>query len=263
MVSNILLLAISINLSLPFSLPLSNNNPYVQLSLSDTFQNDRLGDLFSSSAEFRETLRLAARKDLFVQPPLTQSDQREKYDKRVLLMKRLQIDLKSTANGNWRTCGECKHLTRAFQDHGIHDLSGEYFIKTLGKILLDSGSVINGSWLDISTDYQKAQSYAWHRDSSDDRQNTLMLGFPKEDDFSGEGVFSHLSLFDSSSEENAAAAFNQPVVASPQLNEKLSSSLEEIVKPVWKKGGEILLYRDTVYHSAPDITCRASVWRLM
>jgi len=37
-----------------------------------------------------------------------------------------------------------------------------------------------------------------------------------------------------------------------------------IVRPIYKKGKEVMVYNDRdIFHSAPDVTNRASVWRFM
>ena len=89
-----------------------------------------------------------------------------------------------------------------------------------------------------------------------------MLGFPASDNYSGEGVFSHVCLRPTDCNDGDNDGSFNPVIASPTLNEQLTSG--EVIKPIYEEGKEILLYSDaTTYHTAPDVTNRAGVFRFM
>lgn len=73
----------------------------------------------------------------------------------------------------------------------------------------------------------------------------------------GEGVFSHIIELSHRMPEPEAATPG-PVVIEGRFPD------EFIIKPVYKKGCEIIIYRDNdVLHSAPDVVCRDALWRFM
>jgi len=87
---------------------------------------------------------------------------------------------------------------------------------------------------------------------------TVVLGFPREDDYDGTGVFSHgVKLM----RENWAPdghPENEPLVFKGTVPD------EYIVRPRYAEGREILAYRDVDgLHSAPDVTYRDSIMRFM
>lgn len=82
-----------------------------------------------------------------------------------------------------------------------------------------------------------------------------MLGFPKTSEYTGIGVFSHCVLLSHRLEPPETPG---PVVIPGDMPE------EYIYRPVYRKGAEVILYRDSSHvHSAPDEFIRQSLWRFM
>jgi hypothetical protein len=204
---------------------------------------------------------LATRKSLFNPPPNPPEDapkeNKDKFKRRLMALKMVQMDLSSTANGCWDT-DSCVHLDAVFADRG-YSLKGSHFITELGNLMTtafpDSSSISpNYSWLDIATHYTRPQPYSWHADSAVPCQDTVMLGFPKVNNYVGSDVFSHIAV-----QTPPQGDGSSPVVV--QTDEIDPST---IYKPVYSKRNEILVYRDSeVLHTAPDKTHRDGVWRFM
>jgi len=182
-------------------------SPHVRYySLSNLFPStetngENLSDVWDSDAAFRVAVRLATRKSLFMTPPLpppdTPQDVKAKYERRLQALKMVQVDLSSTANGSWDVSA-CPLLDKVFEERGLN-LTGSHFIRSLGNLMSttfsDSSSIPpNYSWLDIATNYQRPQPYAFHSDSGVPCQDTVMLGFPAENNYDGPDVFSHIAL---------------------------------------------------------------------
>jgi len=106
-----------------------------------------------------------------------------------------------------------------------------------------------------------------------------MVGFPKRNCYIGPGVFSHIIKLShrlprherdcprlladllpprQCSDQGAAAATAADRIRSEQLGE------EHIVRPLYSRHREVLVYNDRdVFHSAPDVQLRESLWRFM
>lgn len=85
------------------------------------------------------------------------------------------------------------------------------------------------------------------------------MGFPKENNYDGVGVFSHAVKL----KYERVAPEDHPD-EEPVVYPGLIMADEYIVKPRFAKGNEILVFKDIdTLHSAPDVTYRTSVMRFM
>ena len=189
-------------------------------------------------------------------------------------MRQIQVDLTSTANGAWHPPSaplpdnfSYPHLDKVLSDYDL-PLTGAEFITTLTSLTTSTfclpSQPIRGSWLDISTNYSKPRNYGWHRDSQLPGQVTLMLGFPPSTGYSGPDVFSHFADVDPANLKTSVEGegVDSPLVVDMVENDKIRE--EDVIKPIYGEGREILVYRDDkLLHSAPDKTNRDGVWRFM
>jgi len=101
--------------------------------------------------------------------------------------------------------------------------------------------------------------HGWHQDSGWDKI-TVLMGFPPEDKWRGEGVFSHVVRLSHPlpmPERPVPVIFGETVCRGERIPE------EYVWRPVYSKGAEIIAYRDSAtVHSAPDRVHRESLWRL-
>ena len=104
-------------------------------------------------------------------------------------------------------------------------------------------------------------SHSWHQDtgrSPNADTRTVLFGFPRQDNYVGGGVFSHLVKLYREQWAKEDHPPNEPVLYKHAIDEKY------IYRPQFAKGQEIIMYRDVdVLHSAPDVAYRSSVMRFM
>lgn len=224
------------------------------VSLDDLFPKLDFSATFSSSASFRNDMRQAIREGIFDSTP-TYANLSEKA-------RRMLLFPDSSLQGSWRcesSQGRMEKLTRVLEEHlGPQAPSGDDFMNRLGSLC---GSGPSTHWMDIVGITDRKIPHSWHQDTGRSRNGdtkTVMLGFPKDDNYEGTGVFSHVVKL---AREQVAAddhPTNEPLVYAGTVEE------EFIVRPRFAPGQEILVYRDIdVLHSAPDVAYRASVMRFM
>ena len=225
------------------------------VSFDQLFPNLDLSHKFCTDGKFRDDLRNAMREDIFDSTPAYES--MSEKARKILLMP------DSSLQGSWScndTALRMNKLTLVLRKYlGEDSPTGDEFMETIGALC---GSEPSHHWIDIVGVMNRKIPHSWHQDTGRSRggdTKTVLLGFPKEDDYNGVGVFSHavkLKYERVSSEEHA---LNDPVVY-PGL--KIDE--EYIVRPRFTKGKEIVMFRDIdVIHSSPDVAYRASVMRFM
>lgn len=242
-------------------------NHVVFFSLAELFpEAPGLADLFDEDTTFRESIRQAARDDLFVPDPRLSEESN----------KQLRAP-SSSLEGNWQTNTDtCPSLTKVFASHAeTMELSGRTFMRRLGGLCVRGGPpsppqaqgsleveevgekfFVTGSWLDIVSPKggRRHAAHAWHQDSGLE-QYTAMLGFPSEDRYEGPGVFSHVIKL--------SHKMPEPEVAGPVIIEG-NFPETHVMRPVYRKGCEVILYKDCDHiHSAPDEFIRDGLWRFM
>ena len=88
---------------------------------------------------------------------------------------------------------------------------------------------------------------------------TVLLGFPKEDNYTGVGVFSHAVKL-----KYEKVSFEEHVIDDPVVYPGLKIDDKYVVRPQFAKGKEIVVFRDIdIVHSSPDVAYRSSVMRFM
>ncbi|KAL3762555.1 hypothetical protein ACHAW5_007800 [Stephanodiscus triporus] len=108
------------------------------------------------------------------------------------------------------------------------------------------GSGATGHWIDIVGIVGHRISHFWHQDTGTcpDSGNvwTVLLGFPREDEYDGPGVFNHV----------------------PIVYPDLIVDDKYVVRPRFARGSKIFAFRDVdVLHSALDVAYRTSIMRFM
>jgi len=238
----------------------------VSMSLDDVFPNLDFSEKFCSTEEFRKQIRSSMREDIFDSTP-TYAGMSEKARKMLLLPD-------SSLQGSWN----CKQFTEGASDNEggtnirMHKLTnvlkeylgeeaptGDEFMETIGKLC---GSKPSTHWIDIVGITDRKISHSWHQDTGSSPGGdtmTVLLGFPKEDNYDGVGVFSHAVKLKHERLAPEGHPSNEPVIYPGLVVDD-----EYIVKPRFAKGSEIILFRDIdTVHSAPDVAYRASVMRFM
>jgi len=126
-----------------------------------------------------------------------------------------------------------------------------------------------GSWMDIVGVRGRGVAHSWHQDSGL-HQITVMLGFPPEDGYRGRGVFSHvLPLSHRLTSHNSSGPrlwgdLSVDMGTSGPVSAAVAVPAESVLQPVYRRGGEVMVYSDNdVFHSAPDLAHRQSLWRFM
>lgn len=228
------------------------------VSLDDLFPGLDFSQKFCSTKEFRDALRSSMREDIFDSSPVY-AGMSEKARKMLLLPD-------SSLQGSWdadEIDGDeprMHKLTQALKDNlGEKAPTGEQFMKTIGNLC---GSKPSTHWIDIVGVTTRKISHSWHQDtgrSPGGDTRTVLLGFPKEDNYDGVGVFSHavkLKYEQLATEDHPP---NEPIVYPG-----LTVDDEYIVKPRFAEGSELIMFRDIdTIHSAPDVAYRSSVMRFM
>jgi hypothetical protein len=229
----------------------------ISMALDDLFPNLQFTDKFCSDAEFRNSLRNAMREDIFDSTP-SYSGMSEKARKMLLLPD-------SSLQGSWRCNpvngeGRMQKLTNVLKSNlGDSAPTGDEFMEKIGSLC---GSKPSTHWIDIVGIVERRIPHSWHQDTGRSPNGdtfTVLLGFPKEDNYDGVGVFSHAVKLKYERVADDDHPANEPVVyPGLTIDEKY------IVRPRFAKGKELLLFRDVdVVHSSPDIAYRASVMRFM
>ena len=215
---------------------------------------------FCSSSSFRSAMRHAMREDIFDSTP-SYSGLSEKARSMLLLPD-------SSIQGSWN----CKQFTSEDEKFRMKKLtevlieylgedapSGDEFMETVGALC---GSKPSTHWIDIVGVLDRKIPHSWHQDtgrSPNGDTKTVLLGFPKEDNYDGAGVFSHAVKLKYEREAPEEHPTNEPVVYP-----KLEVDDAYVVKPRFAEGSEIVVFRDVdLLHSAPDVAYRSSVMRFM
>lgn len=217
-----------------------------------------LAEAFDEDAEFRWRLRWATREDLFDPLPRFSAKANEK-------IKAMDGTLICALRPPER-CDEprpCPELTALFEERGWPSLSGSGFLERLFSLCGEVSYVVqdrvraSGSFSDIVA--PGGGEHRWHQDSGWDKI-TVLMGFPPEDRWQGEGVFSHVARLSHPlpvPERPVPMVFGETACAGERVPE------ECVWRPMYAKGAEIIAYRDSAtIHSAPDRTNRESLWRL-
>jgi len=253
-----------------------------------------LSKKFNSDETFRNDLRLAIRLDIFETTPFY-AKLSEKASSVLLLPD-------SSLEGSWRIPNtknsttaaktpstspsttdnptsrspRMKHTTRvlekAFQEHdeeyGVNSINsyfdGDDLFRAIGDIC---GPAASTHWIDIYGVQDRKINHSWHLDAGQSPNNcrTVLWGFPPENNYHGNGVFSHIIpldyAFDDIINMNDVESTHhrmEPVLYDGTVDNKY------IVRPPYESGKELLIYRDVdVLHSAPDVAYRTSVMRFM
>lgn len=197
------------------------------------------------------------REDIFDSTP-TYSGMSEKA-RRILLLP------DSSLQGSWRceTEGDelrMKKLTEVLKSNlGETAPTGDEFMEKIGSLC---GSKPSTHWIDIVGIVERYIPHSWHQDTGRSHNGntfTVLLGFPKNDNYDGVGVFSHAVKL----KYERVAADDHPL-NEPVVYPNLSIDEKYVVRPTFTRGREILLFRDVdVIHSSPDVAFRASVMRFM
>ena len=264
------------------------------VGFDDLFPDCGLSDLFHTNASFRTAIRMAARYDfsqLRDDDPDTEAGANRRFNThdsgRDSIMK-FWLDDERMWRQNLLFC----QLTTVFQNYLPHsNLDGDTFMTTLINLCGDEPKF--GSWMDIVGVLEKNLEHAWHQDSGFSHK-TVMVGFPISNNYEGLGVFSHaVKLSHRLKEPELAGKGDVPgprtwplremmieedcgtspsdgkrrrdsdIIAAESVR-RLQFSDKYIIRPVFRKGKEIMIYDDSkVFHSAPDYARRESLWRFM
>merc|ERR1712087_156231 len=85
-----------------------------------------------------------------------------------------------------------RRLTPVLRDYlGDGAPTGDGFMETIGKLC---GSKPSTHWIDIVGITDRKIPHSWHQDTGRSHggdTRTVLMGFPKEDNYDGVGVFSH------------------------------------------------------------------------
>jgi hypothetical protein len=237
-------------------------HPHVETkSLDEVFPATKgFSKLFSSNQAFRNGIRDSMRQDIFNATP-AYAGMSEKARRMLLLPD-------SSLQGSWRCQGRKEFadgelrmplLTKVLLEYlGEAAPTGDEFMDRIGSLC---GSTPQTHWIDIVGITDRRISHSWHQDtgrSPNEDTKTVLFGFPKEDDYVGGGVFSHLVKLEKEQWAPEGHPPNEPVLFTNSIDEK------HIVRPQFAEGKEIVIYRDVdVLHSAPDVAYRSSVMRFM
>ena len=144
----------------------------------------RLCDRWDEDDQLRSAVRAAGREDFYEDDP--------RFDeKRLRALRAIARDPATSLQGRWRRERPFPALTSALAANGFSEISGDVFVSRIASLCTsDGGKHTFGSWMDI-VGRPRGSDHAWHQDSGL-VQDTAMLGFPSENGFEGEGVFSHV-----------------------------------------------------------------------
>ena len=247
--------------------PVDEGSHISYIGLDDLFPSvNNFSSEFCSNGQFRTALRQAIRELIFDSSP-EYANMSEKARRMLLLPD-------SSLQGSWqrkiRRHGASDNvdiiaaregkLTAILSNHlGENAPTGDEFMETIGQLC---GSGATGHWIDIVGIVGRRISHSWHQDTGrcpGGGTRTVLLGFPKEDNYDGVGVFSHVVKLG-----HERHAPNDHVIGEPIVYPNLNLDDEYVVRPTFKCGREIIMFRDIdVLHSAPDVTFRTSCMRFM
>ena len=230
-----------------------NLERFKQYSLESLFGYD-FSECFHNDDEFRNNIRNSARLDFSIQDNTLSDEKNARIN-----------DPRASIMSSWKNNNNnYKYLSKCFKDKGFERINGKDFIGNLTQFCennnynnIDDDNHDNafGSFMDIIGIKDRCLPHAWHQDSGLNSY-TVMLGFPTSSNYQGLGVFSHIVKL--------KERLPPPQQSAPRILDTDYFPEEVILKPIFKKGCEILVYRDSdVFHSAPDVTYRESVWRFM
>lgn len=245
-------------------------------SLDNLFPNLEFSFHFNSNSTFRNALRNAIREDIFDTTP-SYANMSDKARRMLLLPdsslqgswncnNKANTDTIDVANGNEGGEKEqlrMRKLTQVLAAHlGPNAPTGDAFMTTIGNLC---GSHPSTHWIDIVGIMDRKISYSWHQDTgrshhgADGTRKTVLLGFPREDNYDGTGVLSHAVKLKYERHAPMDHPINEPIVYPNLVVED-----EFVVKPRYAMGHEIIMFRDVdILHSAPEVAYRASVMRFM
>jgi hypothetical protein len=184
-----------------------------------------------------------------------------------------------SVQSSWKTVQDFPSLSGVFAANGV-ELDGREFVRSLSG-LCGSTAHVFGSWIDIVGVKGRCVAHSWHQDSGLD-QSTVMVGFPAEDHYQGVGVFPHavklshrLPSPDAPGPRVWDGSFDDKYVVRPLFGpgREVSEGYYFVrrMQPVLMCGGytipvcpQVMVYNDRdVFHSAPDVAHRESIWRFM
>lgn len=248
--------------------PLIKHSHFEMLAFDDIFPNLDFSKHFFTDGNFRQSIRVAMRNDIFYTTPA--------YANLSPKIAAMMIDDDSSLQGTWNCIPRqldpnipppmrMTRLTKVLQDKlGTRAPSGDEFMMKLGSLTGENPSF---HWIDIIGVKDRQIMHSWHQDtgrsyeqsnSLHDSRFTVMIGFPAEDNYTGCGVFSHCIKLANEHFAPSNHNENEPVLFQG------TSSPDYIVRPEFSYRREIFRYRDVdVIHSAPDVTYRKSVMRFM
>ncbi|KAL3934705.1 MAG: hypothetical protein SGBAC_009636 [Bacillariaceae sp.] len=228
---------------------------FESISLDDLFGKDAgLSARFNSDSKFREDLRSAIRQDIFDSTPFY-ATLSEKAASVLLLPD-------SSLEGSWRmpeSMDRMKNTTAVLAEAlGASAPTGDELMKAIGDLC---GAKPSTHFIDIYGVQDRAIGHSFHMDFGKSPLNTtqtVLWGWPREDDYDGCGVFSHVIPLEKECWAPADHPRMEPVLFAGSFEDN------NIVRPRYQPGKELLIYRDVdVVHSAPDVTYRTSVMRFM
>ncbi len=225
------------------------------MSLDELFDRNDMSELFVTNEQFRQDLRSSIRQDVFDSTPAYQnlSPKAAKF----------MLHPDSSLQGSWRCCGDdgqlrMNGLTKVLKQYLGEDApSGDEFMNAIGRLCGEEPST---HWMDIIGVQDRSINHSWHQDTGNNKScQTVMLGFPAENNYDGTGVFSHAIPLSHQQYAPPSHPANQPI-----LFENSNISEKYIIRPRFAKYRELLIYSDTdIIHSAPDVTYRSSIMRFM
>jgi len=201
-------------------------------SLDELFPNIAdlsLSQKFCTDGNFRNDLRSAMREDIFDSTPAYEN--MSEKARRILLLP------DSSLQGSWR-CKQgtlrMKRMTDVLKEYiGEQSPTGDEFMEAIGALC---GSEPSSHWIDIVGVMNRRIPHSWHQDTGRSRggdTKTVLLGFPKEDNYSGVGVFSHAVKLKYEKVSSKEHALDDSVVYSG-----LKVDDEYIVRPQFEQGNK-------------------------
>lgn len=125
-----------------------------------------------------------------------------------------------------------------------------------------------GSLIDIVNPGNRLKpAHSWHQDANLPQQ-TVMFGFPRENNYKGAGVFSHAVPLSHQLRDQVPGGGQvvQWDEFEPVKSQEVPATFpeENLLRPWYERGMEVMVYDDSwSIHSAPDHIHRESVWRFM
>ncbi|RSD30697.1 hypothetical protein [Vibrio pectenicida] len=148
-------------------------------------------------------------------------------------------------------------ITKIFYSSGVN-ISGKEF---LYKIWSLCGNNVTGSVMEI-TQPNRRLTHSWHQDSGK-VSNIVLLGFPLEGNYIGEGVFSHQVMLSHRIKQRHSDKKPSSAIVMEEFGEWYIP-IKNIYKPIYSAGSELWVSDDsTHFHSVPDVQNRQCIWRFM